>query len=206
MYFKKTDLSWYAIYTKPNREKKVIDNLKEDGIECYLPLLKTLRQWSDRKKWVEEPLFRGYAFVRVSNIEFFKVLDVPGVVCYIKFGGIPQTIPDYQIENIKTFVKQEQKEVVLTREKVAKGVQAKVLHGPLKGVTGEIVQICGQSRILIRMEAMGCCLYANISKDEIKLVEPEVRQTRNTIYKPVRQSKSKSINSRLAASKRRVVL
>ena len=174
MKLNKPTYAWYAIYTKPNQEKKIFLNLIEANIECYLPLSKSLKQWSDRKKWVEEPLFRCYIFVRVSYIEFFNVLSSSGVVRYVSFGGKPQTIPDYQIENIRTFVKQVEKDVVLTRKYIAKGAKAEVLYGPLKGIKGEVVQICGQSRILIRVESMGCCLYTNISRDEIKLLNPNI--------------------------------
>ena len=76
MLLNKPIYNWYAIYVKPNGEKKILKNLEEEHIECYLPIKKTLRQWSDRKKWIEEPVFRSYVFVRVSHIEFFKVLTV----------------------------------------------------------------------------------------------------------------------------------
>jgi len=167
----KPNYTWYALYTKPNREKGIVSNLQENNIECYLPLTRTLKQWSDRKKWIEEPLFRGYVFAKVSYVEFFNVLNMNGVVYYVSFGGKPQTIPDYQIENIKTFVKQRENEIVLTRENIGRGDMAEVLYGPLKGVHGEVVQICGQSRILIRIQSMGCSLYTNISKDEVRLLQ-----------------------------------
>lgn len=60
-----------------------------------------LRQWSDRKKWIEVPFFRNYIFIKVSRKEFFNVLSIPGVVNYISFGGNPQKIPADQIKNIK---------------------------------------------------------------------------------------------------------
>jgi len=179
MILKKPTYEWYAVYTKINGEKKIQANLQEQNIECYLPLRKTLRQWSDRKKWVEEPLFRSYIFVKASHIEFFDVLSVPGVVCYVSFGGRAQPIPEFQIENVKTFVKQKEKEIILTRENIERGLKAEVLIGPMKGVQGEVVQICGQYRILIRVESMGCCLYANISKDEVKFLQPLKMQDRN---------------------------
>lgn len=173
MYLSKPIYSWYAIYTKPNRESKIMELLTEQQIECYLPLRKTLRQWSDRKKWITEPLFRCYLFVKVSNVEYFTVLDSPGVVGYVSFGGKAQTVPGSQIENIKTLVANADNEFVITHDKIAKGALAEVLSGPLKGIQGEIVEICGQSRILIRVDAMGSCLHANISHSEIKLVNPE---------------------------------
>jgi transcription antitermination factor NusG len=179
MIVKKPSYKWYAVYTKVNSEKKIRTQLEEQNIECYLPLKRTLRQWSDRKKWVEEPLFRSYIFVKVSHAEFFNVLDISGVVCYVSFGGRAQSIPEYQIGNIKTFVKQEEKEISLTQELVQKGLKAEVLWGPLKGVKGEIVELSGQYRILIRVETIGCSLYANITKEEVKILEPSPQKIVN---------------------------
>ncbi|QGY43934.1 UpxY family transcription antiterminator [Maribellus comscasis] len=173
MILKKPEYAWYAIYTKVNSEKKIFKNLQEQKIESYLPLRKSLRQWSDRKKWIEEPLFRCYLFVRVSYKEFFDVLSVPGVVCYISFGGRPQSIPDYQINNIKTLVRQDNIDITVSKEKLRPGYKAEVLVGPLKGLKGEIVEISGQYRILIRIDTMGLGLHANISKDEVKILEPD---------------------------------
>lgn len=162
--------AWYAVYTKPNAEKKILAYLDENEIESYLPLKKTLRQWSDRKKWVEEPVFRCYLFVKVSHKEFFKVLETTGVVKYVTFGGTPQTIPDTQIENIKILVGQQEREIFLSHENIEKGKKAEVLFGPFKGMQGEIVKIYGNSRIAIRIDALGCNLYANIKKDEVRMI------------------------------------
>lgn len=168
--FKKPIYAWYAIYTKPNAEKKIITYLDEINVECYLPLKKSLRQWSDRKKWIEEPVFRCYLFVKVSHVEFFKVLEFPGVVKYVSFGGNPQSIPDNQIDNIKILVEQQEREIFLSHQNIKKGKKAEVLFGPFKGMQGEVVQIQGNSRIVLRIDALGCNLYANIMKDEIRMV------------------------------------
>ena len=164
---------WYVIYTRANGEKRIFENLKEEGIECYLPLKRFLRQWSDRKKWIEAPLFRCYLFVRVSNIEFFKVLDMPGVVRYIAFEGHAQTIPESQMDNIKKLVEQQEREVILSKRNLGKGQNVKVIIGPFKGMQGEVIKIYGNYRIVIRIEALGCAVYANISRDEIKVMRTE---------------------------------
>ena len=173
MNFRKPVYKWYVIYTKTNQEKRIFDNLRKDKIECFLPLRKTLRQWSDRKKWIEEPLFKSYIFVKVSNKEFFDVLCIPSVICYVSFGGKAHPIPEEQIVNIEKFVLQQEKEIVLTRERIKKGTKAEILAGPLRGVRGEIVQINSKSRILIRIETLGYCLHANISQEEVKLLTNE---------------------------------
>jgi len=182
MYLQKPIYKWYAIYTKANNEKKVFDRLKEDNIECYLPLKKTLRQWSDRKKWVDVPLFRCYVFVKVSYIEYFRALRIPGVVYYVSFGGEPQSIPDSQIDYIKAMVQQTEKEIEVNYKNIRKGSECEVLVGPLKGIKGEVVRISGQSRLLIRLASMGVSLHVNISKDEIKLIKNKATRTAQKKY------------------------
>ena len=176
MILEKQNYHWYAIYTRANGEKKLFNNLQEKNIECYLPTRKVLKVWSDRQKWVEEPLFRCYIFVKVSYKEFFNVLNTPGAVCYVSFGGRAQSIPESQIENVRTFLSQCDHEVTLTYESIQKGVTVEVLKGSLKGVKGEVANIYGQTRLLIRIDSMNCSLYANISRDEVKLLEGNLVQ------------------------------
>jgi len=176
MYLEKANYQWYAMYTRANGEKKLLSNLLEKNIECYLPVKKSLKCWSDRKKWVEEPLFRCYLFVKVCYKEFFIALNTPGVVCYVSFGGKAQPIPENQILNIKSFLDQSDHEITLTYERIQKGVNVEVLHGSLKGVIGEVINICGQSRLVMRIDSMNCSLYANISKEEVKILEENPEQ------------------------------
>jgi transcription antitermination factor NusG len=174
MNFQKYVYKWYVIYTRTNQEKRIYENLKNEKIECFLPLRKILRQWSDRKKWIEEPLFKSYIFVNVSNKEFFNVLCIPGVIGYVCFEGKAYPVPEQQIVNIEKFVSQQEKEIVLTRERIKTGAQAEILTGPLQGVRGEIIKINNKSRILIRIESLGYCLHANVSQDEVKLLSTEL--------------------------------
>ena len=160
--------NWYALYAKPNSEKSILKKLVANNIECYLPLKKTLRQWTDRKKWIEEPLFRCYLFVRCSNIEYFEVLKIKGAKHFVGNGNQPQPIPEKQMENIKALIEQAEREVEVSYENIKKGTKAEVLIGPLKGIKGEIVRLKGRSRLVIRLISMGVCLHVDIAKDEIK--------------------------------------
>jgi transcriptional antiterminator RfaH len=171
MMLEQSNYQWYAVYVRANSERKLFDNLKEKNIECYLPMRKVLKYWSDRKKWVEEPLFKCYIFVKVSYKEFFTVLNTPGAVCYISFGGRAQSIPENQITNIKTFLAQKEHEITVSHERIQRGVLVEVLHGSFKGIKGEVINILGQSRLLVRIDSMNCSLYANIERDEVMLLE-----------------------------------
>ncbi len=192
---KQTIYQWYAIYTKANNEKKIFSKLQEENIECYLPLKKTLRKWSDRKKWIEEPLFKSYIFIKVSHIEFFNIHSIPGVIYYVSFAGKPQAIPDHQIENIRKMVAQEEKEVLVNYNNIRKGTDCEVLVGPMKGLKGEIVRVCGQYRLLIRLVSMGISLHVNISKDEVKPIRNRIesqKQDQQLIQRPKRNPHPKS--------------
>jgi len=171
MTLEKPNYQWYALYTRANAEKKLFDNLREKKIECYLPTRKVLKCWSDRKKWVEEPLFKSYIFVKVSYKEFFNALNTSGVVYYVSFGGKAQSIPEEQIKNIKKFLTQYDHEITISYERIQKGVKVEVLYGALKGIRGEVININGQSRLVIRIDSMNVSLHANISRDEVKLLE-----------------------------------
>jgi transcription antitermination factor NusG len=177
----KANYQWYAIYTRANGEKRLFSKLTDKKIECFLPMKKSLKAWSDRKKWVEEPLFRCYLFVKVSYKEFFNVLTTPGVVCYVSFGGKAQPIPEYQISNIKTFLDQCDHEITVSYERIQKGVSVEVLHGSLKGVRGEVINICGQTRLVMRIDSMNCSLYANISKEEVRVLDNKPLQKSQAI-------------------------
>src|SRR4030042_6761553 len=93
--------SWFAAYTRSRAEKAVARELEKQHINYYLPLYKTIRQWSDRKKKVEEPLIRSYIFVHITDKEYRKVLETSGVVNIVHFSGKPVSIPDWQIDNLK---------------------------------------------------------------------------------------------------------
>jgi transcription antitermination factor NusG len=138
-----------------------------------------LKHFCDRKKWVEEPLFKGYIFVKVSYKEFFDVINTTGAVCYISFGGRAQSIPEVQINNVKTFLAQSECEITVSYDRIQKGISVEVLYGAFKGIKGEVVSILGQSRLLIRIDSMNCGLFANIAKEEVKPIE----EKQDTLYK-----------------------
>jgi transcription antitermination factor NusG len=88
---------WHALYTKPRHEKKVADQLLDKRIDTYLPLRKILKQWSDRKKWVEEPLFKSYVFIHADAKERQRALYTYGVLKLVQFGDEPARVRDDEI-------------------------------------------------------------------------------------------------------------
>jgi transcription antitermination factor NusG len=161
---------WYALYTKFNSEKKVSRMLTEMNVEHYLPLRKVVRQWCDREKMVEEPLFKSYVFVRVSQLEFFEVLNLSGAHSFVSFGGKAKPIPEEQILEIKELIEKCPHELELPYDDIQEGKKVEVLSGPMKGYKGEVAEVDGRDRIIIRVKTIGCCIHSHIRRDEIRVL------------------------------------
>ena len=154
---------WYAIYTRPRAEKRTAERLVEAGIEVYLPLVKTMRVWSDRRKMVEKPLINSYLFVKVHESSLREVLGVEGACRYIAFEGKAAAIPEEQIMNLRLLVDSEA-DVEVTGERISKGDPVRVTHGSLRGLTGEIIKIGNRNRVVVRIESIEMNLVVTIKK------------------------------------------
>src|ERR1700744_2834125 len=95
---------WYALYVSSRQEKKVQEGLLSKNIEAYTPLVKTMKQWSDRKKMVELPLIKGYVFVKHADIEKEKVFTVRGIVNYVTFERKPAVVNEKEIQVLKDII------------------------------------------------------------------------------------------------------
>jgi transcription antitermination factor NusG len=160
---------WYAIYTKSRNEKKVLQFLEEANIESYLPIVKTLKQWSDRKKWVEEPLFKSYIFVRVEARQYYNVLNVPGVVRYISFEGKAVIVPEKQILAIQQFLNKEQDRTLIS-DTFMVGDRIEIIRGALMGLQGNLVQVHGKQKVKIEIESVGQSVILTIPKSQLKVI------------------------------------
>jgi transcription antitermination factor NusG len=160
---KHAEEKWYAIYTNPRAEKQVYQRLVEEGIETFLPLQKTFRVWSDRKKLVEKPLIPSYLFVRIFAKNFHHVYKLQGVVKFISFEGKPVSIPNNQIDNLKLLVNSDAK-IELSSENFAKGDNVEVISGSLVGLTGELIKIGNKNRVVIRIDRLDQNLLLKIPK------------------------------------------
>jgi transcription antitermination factor NusG len=153
-----TNKHWYALYTAPRAEKKVSERFDQAGIEHYLPLHKVKRRWSDRIKEVIVPVVHGYIFVRITKTEFRTVMNIYGAIAFIKEFGKPVPIPDEQIKRLRFMVDLSEDTVEITTDDILPGQSIIVSRGPLQGLMGELVQIRGKHKVLIRLEKIGCAL------------------------------------------------
>ncbi len=159
--------SWYPVYTTPRAEKKVHARLQEKGIESYLPLQRVLKQWTDRKKWVEEPFFRSYVFVHINILDQASILQVPGVVRFIYFSGKPAAIRDDQVRLLKILTTSNE-HFIATQEAFGVGESVEITGGPFAGFTGELIACKGQRLLIIRLTEINYNLLLEIDPALVK--------------------------------------
>ncbi|UFH35774.1 UpxY family transcription antiterminator [Flavobacterium acetivorans] len=149
-------MNWYVIYTKPKWEKKVAEQLAEVGIESYCPLITQVRQWSDRKKKVEVPLFNSYVFVRLEEADRNQVFQSPGAVRYLFWLGKPAIVRDEEIAIIKKGLDGSGScDVSLHPFQV--GDTIALQSGPFSNQAA-IVQEVNKTHYVVVLESMGCVL------------------------------------------------
>jgi len=143
---------WYALRTRSRHEKMVADQLHQQGIENFLPLVKRTRQWSDRVKEIELPLFSGYTFVRVvlSSPDRLRVLQTHGVAGLVGTRGAGMAIPEAQIESLKTVIGTE----VHFEERpfLQIGQRVRIQGGALDGIEGILAAHKGDRTLVISVE------------------------------------------------------
>ncbi len=161
--------TWYAIYVKSRAEKKVALELEALEVDYYLPLTKKLKQWSDRRKWVEEPLFRSYLFVNIDNSEYYTVLNANGVVRYVSFSGKAVAIPEVQINAIKYYLDESDPENIVESD-WKPGRKVEILSGSLAGLTGELVEAKGKSKVKVEIEAVNGNLLIQIPRNRLRFI------------------------------------
>jgi transcriptional antiterminator RfaH len=166
---KNIEEKWYAIYTNPRAEKKVYKRLLEESVETFLPLQKTYRIWSDRKKLVEKPLLPSYLFVKIKSRDFHKVYKITGIVKFVSFEGQPVAIPKKQIDYLKLLVDSDA-EIEVSSENFAQGDNVEVVSGSLIGLTGELIKIGNKNRVVIRIDRLDQNLILKIPKTFLRKV------------------------------------
>jgi len=164
-----TDIKWYAIYTRPRAEKKVHGLLIQNGFTTYLPLMTTVRQWSDRKKKVQLPLISSYVFVRTKESDLKNILPINGVVRVLKHLGKPGIIKDYEIENLRILLEDPDKITFIRDTHFRKGDSIIVEKGVFKGLVAECFEFNGKHRMIVRIEALGDLIEVNIPLSHIKI-------------------------------------
>jgi transcriptional antiterminator RfaH len=163
------DKIWYALYTKSRNEKKAHAALVSSGIESYLPLIKNLKQWSDRKKWVEEPLFRSYLFVHILPAEYYTVLNTFGVVRYVTFESRAVPVPPQQILAIREYVNSGEF-LDAPVSSFLQGDQVEIFRGALIGLTGKLIRLQGKQKVIVEIESIGQSITLTIPGSHLRVI------------------------------------
>lgn len=161
-------LNWYAVYTKPRWEKKVAKLLDEKGVENYCPLNKVVKQWSDRKKVVMEPIFKSYVFVRVEDKDKFELKNISGILNFVYWLGKPAIVRDEDIDTIRKFLNEFGEVTVSEIDQFKVNARVRVKQGIMMNYQGLLVEVMG-NKAKVRIESMGIYLFAQFDKKNLEL-------------------------------------
>tara|TARA_B100001057_G_scaffold104027_1_gene101474 strand:+ start:2973 stop:3464 length:492 start_codon:yes stop_codon:yes gene_type:complete len=161
-------LAWNVLYTKSKTEKKVFERLSDLGIDVYCPCQRTLKKWSDRKKWVDEPVFKSYIFVKSPDSESQKlqILKTPGVVRFLYWLGQPAQVRQVEIDEIRSFLGEYQSVESVSFDV---GLKLNVKQGVLKGSEGVVVYQT-KNEVVLRVDKLGMSLVARLPKVSVESI------------------------------------
>jgi transcription antitermination factor NusG len=159
---------WYGLQTRPRHEKMVVQRLEERGVATFLPLVKEVHRWSDRKKTVELPLFNCYVFARFApnRTERLRVLRVDGVFGLVGSRGEGTPIPDSQIEAVRSLV---ETELPWSSHPFLKiGQRVRIRSGALDGMEGILLSRNGDQTLIISIDAIQRSLAVRVEGYEVE--------------------------------------
>jgi len=156
---------WMLIYAKPRHELKLAKWLMQAGLEVYCPTIKTMRQWSDRKKKVEEPLFKSYLFINICHNRREEVYIAPGFSRFVYWLGKPVVVRAEVIEATKLFLDAVNHDTIL-HQKLKPGNNVKIIAGPLQNSEGKILEI-KKNKARLQIDALGTIITAEVSLSHI---------------------------------------
>jgi transcription antitermination factor NusG len=181
--FMNENRKWYAVYTRSRWEKKVTEILTRKKFENYCPLNKIVRQWSDRKKVIHEPLFTSYVFVRATESDIDILKGINGVINVVYWLGKPAVIRDSEVEIIQRFVS-EHANIKLEKTSIIIHDSVKVAAGPLMELDGQVLSIKNKT-IKVVLPSLGYMMFAEIETANVEVVQhiiPVERDMRYPLY------------------------
>lgn len=166
--------TWYAVYTRPRWEKKISSLLTRNKIENYCPLNKVVRQWSDRKKLVQEPLFTSYVFVRVAQNQHTLLKQTSGVINMVYWLGKPAVIRDQEIEMIKRFLN-DYSNVKLEKTPININDKVQIVSGPLIQLEGMVTALKNRT-VKVLLPSLGYMMHAEIEANNLIVIPTEKKE------------------------------
>lgn len=158
---------WFIFYTQFNHEKKVHEELLKCGYESYYPKMNTLKQWSDRKKWINSPIFPCYNFVYCEEKEICRILSTTGIVKVVSFSGERAFLNERDIELIRK-LEIHQNAVTVTSQRFKDGEKIKIESGCFMGLTGTVVDSDEGNKLVLLLELLGQSVVTTFESTEVK--------------------------------------
>jgi len=155
--------AWFALYTKPRNEFKAAEQIGEYEIHYFLPTITRMKQWSDRKKKITEPLLRGYIFIHADEKERILSLEQKSVVRCIFDQGRPAKIPEWQIDNLKTMLNSNSE--LFIKEGIIPGTQVRIKDGPFEGIIGTVQNSESGKTIAISIDLLNRSVIAHFPQE-----------------------------------------
>jgi len=153
---------WYLIYTRPSLENKVARQLSQIGINFLLPKTRILRQWHDRKKLIDKPLFPSYIFVKITSLpDYYNCTKIDGFCFFIKFGNQFTLISQKIIDDI-SLITDKGSTVEASSDSIEPGEKMIIRHGPLCGLSCEVVKYNGKQKVCVRINLIGRTILADV--------------------------------------------
>ena len=151
----KLEKKWYALYTKPRWEKKIDATLIRKGVESWCPLQKVEKQWSDRKKIIEDPLFKSYVFVRIDQTERSNVLMTDGVLNFVYYLGKPAVIKEEEVNVIKMYLAEKDARIsVISSDGFQQGEKIRVNFGVFMDKEGTVLR-GSKKKVYVQLQSLG---------------------------------------------------
>ena len=158
--------NWHALYVASRQEKKVLEKLQKKNIEAYLPIIKMMRQWSDRKKMVELPLLNGYIFVRIDATQNDKTLQTAGVVNFVRAEGKIAKVREVEIKRLKQLIELGyQMEANGIKHNYKEGDKIKITSGALRNIEGFVVENKEGRYIEVLLESIGQSIRVKLPEE-----------------------------------------
>lgn len=170
--------SWFALQTRYRYEEKIATELEAKGFESYLPRLREVHQWKDRKKVMDVPAFGGYLFARFepSLQNRVRVLETAGVVKLLGVHGKPEPVPENEIESLRKAL--ESGAPCDRHPCVEIGTPVRVKSGMLSGVEGRVIRVANGLKILVNVTSVCQAIAVEVQLDDVDLLDTPAESQR----------------------------
>ena len=181
-----SQLPWFALQVNSRKENWIFAHLVGQGYECFLPKYKSVRQWSDRRKEIESPLFPGYLFCRFNPLERLPILKTPGVMEIVGCNRKPIPINEQEIQAIQRMM-----ESSLVRQPwpyLEIGERVRIQSGALRGLVGILVALKGNNRLVLSVTLLKRSVAVEIDAAAVQAwrASPAVRSPESVAPRPLR--------------------